>query len=171
MRPLLRAYDWLTSALAVIAGVIMVLIFIGIIVDVTIRNIGYTSPREIQPLAEFGLLYITMLGSPWLLRQKGMIIVESLRMALPEQGPPRRSKSWSISSASPPAACFPGTPCTRRIFSWETDAADQRAIAVPLIYAYAPMFLGFFLMGIEFVRLLVSGDTIYGTSATERDVV
>ena len=56
------------------------------------------------------------------------------------------------------------------IFSWETDAADQRAITVPLIYAYAPMFLGFFLMGIEFVRLLLSGDTIYGTSATERDV-
>ena len=83
MRPLLRAYDWLMSALAVVAGLIMVAIFAGVIVDVTIRDFGYQSPRAIQPLAEFGLLYITMLGSPWLLRNKGMIIVESLRMALP----------------------------------------------------------------------------------------
>jgi C4-dicarboxylate transporter, DctQ subunit len=170
MRPLLRVYDWLTSALAVIAGVMMVLIFVGIIVDVTIRNIGYTSPREIQPLAEFGLLYITMLGSPWLLRQKGMIIVESLRMALPSKA--RRALEIAVYLICI-AACsvLSYYAMYQTIFSWETDAADQRAITVPLIYAYAPIFLGFFLMDIEFVRLLLSGDTIYGTSATERDVV
>ena len=170
MRPLLRAYDWLTSALAVVAGVMMVLIFFGIIVDVTIRNIGYTSPREIQPLAEFGLLYITMLGSPWLLRNKGMIIVESFRLALPDK--PRRVLEIVVYLVCI-AACsvLSWYAMYQAVFSWETDAADQRAITVPLVYAYAPMFLGFFLMDIEFIRLLVSGDTIYGASATERDVV
>lgn len=170
MRPLLRFYDWITSALAIIAGVIMVLIFLGIIVDVTIRNIGYTSPRAIQPLAEFGLLYITMLGSPWLLRNKGMIVVESLRLALPEQA--RRVVEIvmylvcvAVCSVLAWYAMYQG------ILSWETNAADQRAIAVPLYYAYAPMFLGFFLMDIEFVRLLMSGDSIYAASGTERDVV
>lgn len=166
----MRVYEWVTSALAVVAGIMMVLIFISIIVDVTIRNIGYTSPREIQPLAEYGLLYVTMLGSPWLLRQKGMIIVESLRMALPTKA--RRVLEVAVYLICI-AACsvLAWYALYQAVFSWETDAADQRAIAIPLVYGYAPMFLGFFLMDFEFIRLVISGGTIYGTSATEREVV
>jgi len=170
MRPLMTAYDWLTSVLAVVAGLIMVSIFFGVILDVTIRDFGYQSPRAIQPLAEFGLLYITMLGSPWLLRRKGMIIVESLRMALP-------SKARRVCEIAVYVACT--TVCAiltwyamyQLIESWQTSAADQRAITVPLVYAYAPMALGFFLMGVEFLHLLLSGDTIYGQSASDREVV
>lgn len=170
MRPLLLAFDWLMSALAFIAGIIMVSIFFGVILDVTIRDFGYQSPRAIQPLAEFGLLYITMLGSPWLLRRKGMIIVESLRMVMP--GGARRVFEIAVYVACV-AVCAILTwyAMYQLIESWETSAADQRAITVPLVYAYAPMVIGFLLMGIEFARLLISGDTIYGQSATEREVV
>jgi C4-dicarboxylate transporter DctQ subunit len=170
MRPLLRAYDGLTSALALIAGLIMVSIFIGVVLDVTIRDFGYQSPRAIQPLAEFGLLYITMLGSPWLLRRKGMIIVESLRMALPS-GVRRVFELITYAVCTAVCAILSWYAMSQALLSWETASADQRAIEIPLYYAYAPMFLGFFLMGIEFARLLFSGDTIYGQSATEREVV
>jgi C4-dicarboxylate transporter DctQ subunit len=170
MRPLLRAYDWLTTALAVVSGIIMVAIFAGVIVDVTVRDFGYQSPRAIQPLAEFGLLYITMLGSPWLLRNKGMIIVESARMVMPGR---MRRVIEIVAYCACTAIC--GTlawyAMSQAILSWQTAAADQRAITVPLYYAYAPMFLGFFLMGFEFLRLLFSGDTIYGQSTSEREVV
>ena len=76
-----------------------------------------------------------------------------------------------MSSASRFARILAWYAMSQAILSWETAAADQRAITIPLYYAYAPMFLGFFLMGIEFVRLLLGGDTIYGQSATEREVV
>ena len=169
MQPLIRAYDLLTSALALVAGVIMVSIFVGVVVDVTIRDFGYQSPRAIQPLAEFGLLYITMLGSPWLLRRKGMIIVESLRMTLP--GGVRRVLELIVYAVcTAVCAILAWYAMSQAILSWETASADQRAIEIPLYYAYAPMFLGFFLMGIEFARLLFSGDTIYGQSA-DREVV
>jgi C4-dicarboxylate transporter, DctQ subunit len=167
-RSVLRAYDWLTAALAVIAGLIMVAIFAGVILDVTIRDFGYQSPRAIQPLAEFGLLYITMLGSPWLLRAKGMIIVESLRMVLPHRV--RRAlevAAYLVCAAV--CAILAWYAMSQAILSWQTNAADQRAITVPLYYAYAPMFVGFFLMGCEFLRLLFARDTIYGQSATEQD--
>jgi C4-dicarboxylate transporter, DctQ subunit len=168
MRPLLRAYDWLTAALAVVAGIMMVTIFAGVIADVTIRDLGYQSPRAIQPLAEFGLLYITLLGSPWVLRSKGMIIIESLRLVLPAVV--RRVLEVMVYFI---CAAICGTlawyAMSQAILSWNTNEADQRAITIPLYYAYAPMFIGFFLMGCEFLRLLFSRDTIYGQSATEQE--
>jgi C4-dicarboxylate transporter, DctQ subunit len=170
MRLLLRAYDGMMSALALVAGLIMVSIFFGVILDVTIRDFGYQSPRAIQPLAEFGLLYITMLGSPWLLRRKGMIIVESLRMVLPA-GVRRVGEIVVYLVCIAVCAVLTWYSVYQFVESWLSAAADQRAITVPLTYAYAPMAIGFFLMGIEFLHLLVSGDTIYGQSSTERDVV
>ncbi len=166
--PLLRLYDWVTTALAVVAGMMMVAMFVGIIADVCIRDLGYQSPRWIQPLIEFGLLYVTMLGSPWLLRSKGMIIIESLRLVLPQ--PVRRVLEIVVYFCCA-AVCGTLTwyATSQAIFSWVNNEADQRAISIPLIYAYAPMVIGFFLMGVEFLRLLLGRDTIYGQSASEQD--
>jgi hypothetical protein len=58
LRRLLRAYDWVIAALAIVAAIIMLASFCGIIADVSIRDFGYQSPRAIQPLIEFGLPYI-----------------------------------------------------------------------------------------------------------------
>jgi C4-dicarboxylate transporter, DctQ subunit len=168
LRRLLRAYDWVIAALAIVAAIIMVASFCGIIADVSIRDFGYQSPRAIQPLIEFGLLYITMLGSPWLLRSKGMIIIESFRLVLPAAI--RRLLEIVVYSA---CAAVCGTlawyAMSQAMLSWVTNEADQRAITIPLYYAYAPMFIGFFLMGCEFARLLFARDTIYGQSATEHE--
>ncbi len=168
MRPLLRAYFWLTSALAVAAGIIMAAIFLGIVIGVTIRDLGYTSPRAIEPLAEYGLLYITMLGSPWLLRTKGTIIVESFRQILP---PPIRRLLEIVVYAICVVVCatLAWYSLHQTIFSWVNQQADQRAITIPLVYAYAPMCLSFFLMGCEFLRLLFGRETLYDQSATERE--
>ncbi len=170
MRLLLRLYFWLTAALAVVAGIIMTAIFIGVILDVVLRDLGYQSPRQIEPMAEYGLLYITMLGSPWLLRSKGMIIVESLRMALPTG--PRRILELAVYILSS-VVCFilAWYAAYQTNFSWVNDQADQRAIAVPLYFAYAPMFLGFFLMGCEFLRRLFGKDSLYDQSAIKQETI
>jgi TRAP-type C4-dicarboxylate transport system permease small subunit len=170
MQHLLRAYFWLVSALAVVAGTIMVAIFIGVIADVTIRNLGFQSPAAIEPLCEYGLLYITMLGSPWLLRNKGMIIVESLRLVLP--GRVQRVLEVTVYSLSAAvSATLAWYSFYQTYISLANHEGDQRAITVPMVYAYAPMALGFLLLGIEFLRLLFGRETIYGQSAVEREVV
>ena len=170
MRPLLRAYFWLTAALAVVAGAMTAAIFIGVIIDVLIRDFGYQSPRAIEPLAEYGLLYITMLGSPWLLRTKGMIIVESFRMVLPSGA--RRALEIIVYVVCT-IICFILTwySLYQAIFSWVNGQADQRAITIPLYYGYAPMFLGFFLMGCEFLRRLFARESLYDQSATEQETM
>jgi TRAP-type C4-dicarboxylate transport system permease small subunit len=148
----------------------MVAIFAGVIVDVVIRDLGYQSPRAIEPLCEFGLLYITMLGSPWLLRIKGMIIVESLRLVLP----PRVQRALEVAvyvGCAVVSATLAWYSLYQSYVSWANNEGDQRAITVPLVYAYAPMALGFALLMIEFLRLLFGRETIYEQSAVEREVV
>jgi C4-dicarboxylate transporter, DctQ subunit len=170
MRQVLRVYFWLISALAVVAGAIMVAIFAGVIVDVSIRNFGYQSPAAIEPLCEFGLLYITMLGSPWLLRNKGMIIVESLRLVLPARVQ-RVLEVVVYFFCVVVCGTLTWFSAYQTYFSLANHEGDQRAITIPLVYAYAPMVVGFFLVGCEFLRLLLGRETLYGQSSVEREVV
>jgi len=170
MRWLLASYSWLTSALAVVAGAIVAAIFLGVIADVVLRDFGYQSPAAIEPLCEYGLLYVTMLGSPWLLHNKGVIIVESFRFVLPV----RAQRGLEIAVylvCMAVSAVLAWYALYQAWFSWANDEGDQRAITIPFAYAYAPISLGFFLMAFEFLRLLLCRDTIYGKSAVEREVV
>ncbi len=168
MRPLLRLYFWVTAALAVVAGLIMVAIFVAVIVDVTVRDVGLQPSRATVPLAEYGLLYITMLGSPWLLRTKGEIMVESFRMIMP---PAMRRAVEIFTYVLCAALCgiLAWYALDQAILTWGTGQGEQRAILVPAYVAYAPMFLGFGLMFIEFLRLLFGRETLYDQSATERE--
>jgi TRAP-type C4-dicarboxylate transport system permease small subunit len=168
LRALYRAYVWLTDALAVLAGLIMSAIFVAVVADVTARDLGFQSPRATVPLAEFGLLWITMFGSPWLLRTKGTIIVESLRLVMP-QGPRRALELAVYALCATVCGVLTFYAGSQTVYTWVMNEAEQRAIDMPLYYAYAPMFLGFFLMGIEFLRLLFGRDTLYEQSATTRE--
>jgi TRAP-type C4-dicarboxylate transport system permease small subunit len=170
VRGLLRAYAWLTTALAVVAGLVMSAIFVAVVADVTLRDLGFQSPRATVPLSEFGLLYITMLGSPWLLRTKGHIVVESLRLVLPARV--RRPLELAVYAICA-GACgvLAWFALEQTVFTWVNNQAEQRAIDMPLYYAYGPMFLGFFLMGIEFLRLLFGRETLYEQSGTTRETI
>ncbi len=168
MRPLLQFYFWLTSALAVVAGLIMVSIFLAVVIDVTMRDLGFQPSRVVVPLAEYGLLYITMLGSPWLLRSKGQIIVESFRMIMP--GPLRRVvevAAYLVCAAL--CGILAWYALTQTLLTLQTGQGEQRAILIPAYFAYAPMLIGFGLMFIEFLRLLFSRETLYDQSATDRE--
>ena len=122
------------------------------------------------PLAEYGLLYITMLGSPWLLRTKGEIIVESFRMVMPPRV--RRVVEFLVYVVCAAlCAILAWYALTQGIDSWHTGDGEQRAILVPNYYAYAPMFVGFGLMFIEFLRLLFGRESLYEQSATERESI
>ncbi len=170
MRHVLPGYDWLIVALAFLAGVMIVAIFAAVIYDATLRDVGLQPTRWAVPLSEFGLLYITMLAAPWLLRSKGQIVVESLRLVLP-----RRGRDWLeratyvfcivVCATIAWAAAVEGLESIRR------GDMERLAITIPLYLAYVPLVVGFFLLGCEFVRLLIGRDTIYEQEPTTRDSV
>ena len=58
---------------------------ISVIVSVLMRNAGLQPFAWLFTSAEYGLLYMTMLGAPWLVREKGHVHIELVTAALPNR--------------------------------------------------------------------------------------
>ena len=61
----------------------------AIVLDVVVRNLGLQPPAHTLTLTEYGLLYLTMLAAPWLVREKGHVHIELVTAALPP-----RARFW-----------------------------------------------------------------------------
>ena len=83
MLPLRRAYDGVVTAMAILSGLLLLWMMVSIIVSVTMRNVGLQPFAWLFTSLEYGLLYMTMLGAPWLVREKGHVHIELLTAALP----------------------------------------------------------------------------------------
>ena len=170
MRHILRAYDWVVTAFAVLAGILIVLIFAAVIYDATLRDTGLQPTRWAVPLSEFGLLYITMLAAPWLLRSKGQIVVESLRLVFPRRGRVLLEQATYVFCI---AVCgvIAWAAAVEAIDSVRRGDMERLAISIPLVVAYIPLIIGFLLLGCEFVRLLIGRDSLYAQDPTTRDSI
>lgn len=165
MRGLMKAYEWIITALAAVAGAIIVATFMVVVVDVSLRNLRLPTLSWAIPAAEYGLLYVTLLAGPWLLRNKRQVVAESVRVYLPVKA--RRVLEVGIYvGCLLVCAVIVWAAAHETIGSWRRGDSEQRGIEIPLFLAYAPFVVSFLLMGVEFVRLLVTGQTIYTISAT-----
>lgn len=170
MRSILRFYDGLIAVLAYVAGVLVVLIFAAVIYDATLRDVGLQPTRWAVPLSELGLLYITALAAPWVLRSKGQIVVESLRLLLPHRGRLWLERATYVFCI---AVCAVFTWCSllEAIDSIRRGDMERLAISIPLYAAYIPLIVGFLFLGTEFVRLLFGQDSLYAQDPTTRDSI
>src|SRR6056297_1304846 len=83
MRPLVRVYDALLYTMALIAGLTLVWLMVSVVASIVMRNLGVQPFAWLFTSTEYGLLYMTMLGAPWLVREKGHVHIELLTAALP----------------------------------------------------------------------------------------
>lgn len=83
MRLLLRGHDLLVYGLAFAAGAMLVWVMISVILSVAMRNFGVQPWAWLFTSVEYGMLYITMFGAPWLVREKGHVHIELVTAALP----------------------------------------------------------------------------------------
>ena len=84
MHAVTKSYSFLLNLLALIAGATLVWLMISVILSVLMRNFGLQPFAWLFTSAEYGLLYMTMLGAPWLVREKGHVHIELVTAALPE---------------------------------------------------------------------------------------
>ncbi len=84
MHAVTKSYSLLLNLLALIAGATLVWLMISVILSVLMRNFGLQPFAWLFTSAEYGLLYMTMLGAPWLVREKGHVHIELVTAALPE---------------------------------------------------------------------------------------
>ncbi len=84
MRLVTRIYDGLVQAMALAAALMLVWLMVSVVVSVVMRNSGVQPFAWLFTSSEYALLYMTMLGAPWLVREKGHVHIELLTAKLPD---------------------------------------------------------------------------------------
>lgn len=159
-----RAYIAILNLMAVIAGLTLVWLMVAIVLSVVIRNLGLQPSAWFFMSTEYGLFYLTLLGAPWLVRQRGHVHIELLTAALPPL-------ILQIVSRSVALICV----TISLVLAWKglelvqtnlmRNDYDVRAHFVPkwiLTIAYP---ISFSLMAVEFARFVVGKEILHSGEA------
>jgi C4-dicarboxylate transporter, DctQ subunit len=153
-------YRRLLELLAVIAGVMLAAMACAIVLDVLMRNLGLQPPAHTLTLTEYGLLYLTMLAAPWLVRAKGHVYIELVTAAL---SPRARFRLTRVVYALCVLTCavifWFGLEVT--ISHYQRAVIDVRSFDMPRWLLTASIPLSFGLMTIEFGRFLIGLDSMH----------
>ena len=160
MHRLARAYDATIVASAIVAGALVALIFAAIFVDVTVHAFGLQPPIWAATAVEYAMLYLTMLAAPWLVRRRAHIVIDVLRTQISEAA--QRTLEhivYVIAIVACVVLAYFGAELT--VATYQRGDLDIRSFDVPRWLLYAPMPVGFLMLGIEFARLLFGTDSLY----------
>jgi TRAP-type C4-dicarboxylate transport system permease small subunit len=164
-RLLSQAYDGLIYGLAILCGLLLVFITVAIVVDVVLRNTGFRPMQWVSAVVEYVLLAVTIGASPWLVREKGHVTINSLTNALPV-GPRRVLGRATIAMSAALLLLLAWRSGVVGLDEYAARSQDIRSISIPGWAAYAILSAGFTLIATEFLRLLLIGDTQAGSDAT-----
>lgn len=164
MRALIRIYDGLLSLMALIAAGTLVWLMVSVVTSVAMRNLGLQPPAWLFTSSEYGLLYMTMLGAPWLVRERGHVHIELVTAALPPAV--RRVVSRAVA-----AACV----AVSLILAWyglelfltnvERNDFDVRAYFYPRWLLTITFPIAFTFMAIEFSRFVFGSELMHSGEA------
>lgn len=160
MRLLIRLHDFLILAMAVASGAILLWLMIAVIASVAMRNAGVQPWAWLFLSTEYGLLYLTMLGAPWLVREKGHVHIDIVVAALPDGA---RDVASRVVAAACVAVCaalaWKGVDLVSS--NIERNDFDVRAYFTPrwLLTISLPVSFGF--MAVEFARFVVSREAMH----------
>jgi C4-dicarboxylate transporter DctQ subunit len=159
-----KAYSILLYSLATVAGLTLVWLMISVITSVLMRNAGLQPFAWLFTSGEYGLLYMTMLGAPWLVREKGHVHIELVTAALPDTL--RRIMSRTVA-----AACV----IVCMILAWkgvelvlkniERGDFDTRAYYYPRWLLTIAVPISFGMMAIEFSRFVFGAELMHSGEA------
>lgn len=157
---MLRLIDKIISFLAMLAGIYLVVIMVGIVFQATARSLGYSGSSHIFTFTEFGLLYIAMAASPWLVRSRGHVYIELLTAAVPDVIRPALSRIVTLLCV---VVClfmvWYGIQTT--VIAWERGDADMRSIDMPRWMLLISIPICFSLMAIQFARFTFGSEVMH----------
>jgi len=156
--------DRLTNILAILAGVYLVWIFLAIVFQVVARSVFLYGSSHIFTFIEYGLLYITMAGAPWLVREKGHVYIEILTAAVSEQVRPILSRAVvGLVLLICVIITYYGIEVTIRAIV--RDEMDMRSLDMPRWMLMISMPICFGLMSLQFLRFVIGPETLHSGEA------
>jgi len=165
MRQLFDATGRLSWVMATIAKLLIGSLVLLVVADVAFRNLGLRPLAWAVNTSEFFLLYITFMSMPWLVRQKGHVFVEFLRVALPDS-----AKIWMARLVY--LACIvlclylAGVALQSLVTAIQRGTYEMRTFDIPKWVVFAPMVLAFTVSALEWLRYLMGYDDFY-----DRDIL
>ncbi|NDW46748.1 TRAP transporter small permease [Ruegeria sp. PrR005] len=159
---MMRLIDRICDLLAILAGIYLVGIMFGIVISALARtlNLSGSWSSHIFTFTEFGLLYIVMAASPWLVRHRGHVFIELLSAALPL----RMQRSYSrVISALCVVICLVLVWYTwgATARAWKFGDAEMRSLDMPKYLLLGAMPIGFGLMAAQFLRFVFGPETMH----------
>ncbi len=158
----MRVIDRVCDFLAVLAGIYLIGIMLGIVISALARtfNLSGTWSSHIFTFSEFGLLYIVMAASPWLVRHKGHVFIELLSAALPKRIQRPYSRAVAMLCVIICAVLLWYT-LQGTIRAYNFGDAEMRSLDMPKWLLLGSMPIGFGLMGIQFARFVFGPETLH----------
>ena len=160
----MQAFDKLigqvVTALAWFACALIPCMFLMITIDVSIRTLGYRPPLFTSSVVEYALLYLAMCSAPFLVREKGHVVIEALVTVLPDS---IRQPLAKIVYLTCMLASFLFAYLCWGIFAdyWVGGELDVRGVDMPYWLQFLPLPLCFGLVGIEFLLYLIGLRSYY----------
>ena len=164
MRALIRIYDSLLIFMALVSAGTLVWLMISVVLSVLMRNMGIQPWAWLFTSAEYGILYMTMLGAPWLVRERGHVHIELVTAAL-------KPALRRIVSRLVAVACV----AVSLILAWyglelvltniERNDYDVRAYFYPRWLLTITFPIAFSFMAIEFARFVFGSELMHSGEA------
>mgnify|MGYP000377394851 CR=1 FL=1 len=151
-----RFLDRILTSMAVMAGLLLAFITFSIGYGIFARAVGLQSPVWTVQFNEYSLVWMTFLGSAWVLRRRKHVAVDVLTATL---GPKSKSIAEVVHSLLGIAVC--GTLCwytslmTLNLF--ERGVTDVQAVDMPRYLVLMVIPAGFLVLTAQFVRNLTDG--------------
>ncbi|ABV92784.1 tripartite ATP-independent periplasmic transporter DctQ component [Dinoroseobacter shibae DFL 12 = DSM 16493] len=160
-----RGFDKLLNGLAIFAALIIPFMFVSIVYDVTTRTLRMFQINWVVAITEYALLYATALAAPWLLREKGHVSMEALRTLMPARVTGPIEKAVVVLCA---VACAIVTAFAIPITIQNIGVGDMRANFLDRWLLFVPVVICFALCTVQFIRMLVTRESLYkGVSADQ----
>jgi C4-dicarboxylate transporter, DctQ subunit len=160
MRTLQWLYDKFLLAMLVIAGVTLVWLMVAVVLSVMQRNLGLQPWAWLFVSTEYGMFYLTLLGAPWLVRQRGHVHIELITATLPPHQLQWFSRAISLLAALVCAVlAYKGLELV--MMNLERGDQDVRAYFFPSWLLSLAFPVSFGLMTIEFLRFVLGSELLH----------
>lgn len=167
MSVFVRLYDRLVDGLALLSGFMLVWLMVAVVMSVLIRNFGAQPPAWLFTSTEYSLFYLTLLGAPWLVREKGHVFVEVAIVHLPVRVLNAVSRFVMLLCAGI-CLVLALKGLELAVTNYKGNDYDVRTYFIPMWIFTVTYPISFALMTIEFARFIFSRNIFH--SAESGDV-
>lgn len=155
-----------SQLLAVIARLLIGALVLLVVSDVAVRNLGMRPLGWAVNTSEFFLLYITFCSMPWLIRNKGHVFVEFLRIALPREA--QKVLARIVYLGCMVLCLYLGWVALNSLMlAIARGTYEMRTFDIPKWVVFAPMVAAFGLSALEWLRFALGYDDMYDRDLME----